>query len=99
MRCGLGVRRSAHLDPLAHGWEAAMLRVTDRTRPVRLPPFVLGALWLALLALFALPAAPQATGSAHVSGEHDRMTSRRPGAREDALQTVERSGLRKLSTW
>src|SRR5438270_14083730 len=76
-----------------------MWGVTDRTRRVRLPLFVLGALWLALLALFALPTAPHATGSGHVSGEHDRVTSRRPGAREDAVQTVERSVLRKLSTW
>jgi hypothetical protein len=75
-----------------------MLKVTDRTRPVRVPVLVLGALCLALLALFALPAAPQATGGTDVSGEPDRMTSRRPRARQDALQTVERSGRRKLST-
>src|SRR5438477_448457 len=76
-----------------------MLRATDRTSRIRLPLSVLGALWLALLALFALLAASQATGSAHVTDENDHLILRRPHTRSGAFQPGDRSGLRNLSTW
>src|SRR6266566_4761273 len=76
-----------------------MRPLQDRTSRIRLPLFVLGALWLALLALFALPAASQATGSAHVTDENDHLILRRPPTRSGAFQPGDRSGLRNLSTW
>src|SRR5439155_17783400 len=76
-----------------------MLRATDRTSRIRLPLSVLGALWLALLALFALLAASQATGSAHVTDENDHLILRRPHTRSGAFQPGDRSGLPNLSTW
>ena len=79
------------------------LRVRDWTSGVRLLLLVAGALWLALLALFAMPSVSHAARNQHATDEDDRVKDdqvirARPETRARRAQTVRGSRLRYLST-